>query len=104
MDLINLLISLVSGAVGGNLTGAALPEKNLGPLINTIVGLLGGGAGEYILKALGVLASASAASSGAAGGSELDIAALLATIGVSGASGAALTGILTMIKDAIAKK
>jgi hypothetical protein len=31
MDLISLLISLVSGAVGGNVAGAAMADKNLGP-------------------------------------------------------------------------
>lgn len=103
MDIVNLIISLVSGAVGGNLAGAATSDKNLGPIFNTVAGLLGGGAGDFILKALGILASTQAATA-ATGGSEFDIASLLANIGVSGASGAALTGIITLVKDAVLKK
>lgn len=102
MDIISLLISLVSGAVGGNVAGAALPEKNLGTIANTVIGLLGGGVGDFILKALGVLATTSAA--GAAGGSELDLASILANIGVSGVSGGVITAIITLIKDALQKK
>lgn len=105
MDILNLIISLVSGAVGGNIAGAALPEKNLGVVGNTIIGLLGGGAGEYILKALGVIAATSAtAATGAPTGGELDIASILANIGISGVSGGAITAIVTLIKDAVQKK
>lgn len=107
MDIVNLIISLVSGAVGGNVAGAATSDKNLGPLFNTIAGLIGGGAGDFILKALGVIASthaAGAAGTTAATGSEFDIATLLTNIAVSGVSGGALTGIITLIKDAVAKK
>lgn len=103
MDVVNLIISLVSGAVGGNLGGAATSEKNLGAVANTIIGLIGGGGGELLLKALGVLATTTAAST-AAPGNELDIANLLTTIGVSGVSGGALTAIIALIKDAVDKK
>lgn len=101
MDVVSTLISLVSGAVGGNVAGAAFSEKNLGVIANSIIGLLGGGAGEYLLKALGVIASTSAAA-GATG--SLDIASILTNIGVSGVSGGVITAIITFIKDAIAKK
>jgi uncharacterized membrane protein YeaQ/YmgE (transglycosylase-associated protein family) len=101
MDVINLIISLISGAVGGNVGGAAVSEKNLGAIANTIIGLLGGGFGDFILKALGILASTSA--TGATTGSELDIGTILANIGVSGVSGGVLTAIIALIKDAIAK-
>lgn len=99
MDILNLIISLISGAVGGNVAGATVPtEKNLGTVANTVIGLLGGGAGEYILKALGIL---SATQTGAA---DFDWASLLTTIGVSGVSGGAITAIIALIKDAIQKK
>lgn len=110
MDILNLIISLVSGAIGGNLGGAATGDKNLGTAANTIIGLLGGGVGDFILKSLGILASSAAthaattAATPATGQAEFDIGALLATIGVSGVSGGALTAILTLVKDAIAKK
>lgn len=104
MDIVNLLISLISGAAGGNIAGAALPEKNLGGIANTIIGLLGGGVGDFILKALGVLATTTATSAAGGTGSELDIASILANIGVSGVSGGVLTAIITLIKDAMQKK
>lgn len=102
MELVNLIISLISGAVGGNVAGSATSDKNLGPLFNTVAGLIGGGAGEHIFRALGVLASTPAA--GATGSPEFDIGSLLANIGISGVSGAALTGVITLIKDALLKK
>jgi uncharacterized membrane protein YeaQ/YmgE (transglycosylase-associated protein family) len=100
MDIVNLLISLVSGAVGGNVAGAAMPEKNMGVISNTIAGLIGGGAGEFILKALGLLASSGAMG----GGHELDLTSILTNLGVSGVSGGALTAIVALIKEAIQKK
>ena len=43
MEWANLIISLISGIVGGNIAGAALPaDKNLGGLGNTITGIFGG--------------------------------------------------------------
>ena len=108
MDIINLIISLVSGAIGGNLAGAAMSEKNLGVIGNTIAGLVGGGAGDFILKALGILAASGIATGTAAAtgttGHEMDIGALLANIGVSGVSGGVLTAIAGFIKDAVQKK
>ena len=54
MDLTSLLIQLVSGAVGGNVAGALNKAKSLGPLINTILGALGGlGGGQLAGGALG---------------------------------------------------
>lgn len=102
MDIVNLAVSLISGVVGGNIAGAATKEKNLGALFNTISGLVGGGAGGFILKALGILGSAYAAQN--AGAAELDLTSLLANIGASGVGGGALTAIATLIKDAVQKK
>lgn len=105
MDIVNLIISLVSGAVGGNIAGAAMPDKNLGTAGNTISGLIGGGLGDFILKALGVLATtqmAGGAAGAPAGG--LDLTSILASIGVGGVSGGVLTAIISLIKEAIQKK
>lgn len=95
MDIVNLIISLVSGAVGGNIAGKALPHKDLGVAANTIIGLIGGGAGDYILKALGVIATAGA--EGVASGN-IDIASILTTIGVSGVSGGVITALVSVLK------
>lgn len=101
MDFITTLISLVSGVIGGNVAGAAMPSKSLGAIGNSIVGLLGGVGGDYLLKAIGIISAASVA--GGPGSSELDIGSILTTIGVSGVSGAALTAIVGLIKGAFNK-
>ena len=36
--IIGLIISLISGAVGGNIAGGVLKEQSLGPIGNTIAG------------------------------------------------------------------
>lgn len=54
MDFTSLLIQLISGAVGGNVAGAVNKAKTLGPLVNTILGALGGlGGGQLASSTLG---------------------------------------------------
>ena len=46
--MIPLIIQLISGAVGGNIAGAILKNLNLGPIGNSIAGIVGGGlVGSY---------------------------------------------------------
>jgi len=45
MDMTGLLVSLISGAVGGNVAGAAMQDKSLGTLGNSLAGIFGGGIG-----------------------------------------------------------
>ena len=51
----SLIVSLISGAAGGNVAGALLKDKSLGTVGNSLAGILGGGAGAGILQALGML-------------------------------------------------
>ena len=54
MDLTAVLVQLIAGAVGGNVAGLANKAKSLGPLLNTILGALGGvGGGQLGEAALG---------------------------------------------------
>jgi len=39
--MVALIIQLISGAVGGNIAGAILKNFNLGPIGNSIAGLIG---------------------------------------------------------------
>lgn len=103
MDILLTIISLISGAAGGHIAGASMPEKSLGSIGNTIAGLLGGGVGQFILKALGVLATTHVAGAPATG-HELDLASILASIGAGGVGGGALTAIAALLKDALQKK
>ncbi len=61
--LINLVIQLVAGVVGGNAAGAALKDYNLGNIGNTIAGAIGGVGGGQLLQAV-----IPAIASGAGGG------------------------------------
>lgn len=49
-----LIINLLIGAAGGNLAGMLLKAKSLGVLWNSVVGILGGGLGFFILGMVGV--------------------------------------------------
>ena len=50
--IINLIIQLIAGAVGGNAAAAGMPQADLGKVGNTVAGALGGVAGGKILGAL----------------------------------------------------
>ena len=50
--LINLIIQLIAGAVGGNAAGAAMKNFDLGTVGNTVAGALGGAGGGTLLTAL----------------------------------------------------
>jgi hypothetical protein len=107
MDLLNLIISLVSGLAGGNAAGAAMKDKGLGTLGNSAAGVVGGGLGNWILQALGVLAAATAHSATGAAvepSSSLDLGAILANVVGSGAGGAVLTALISLLKNAIPKQ
>lgn len=49
MDPTSLLIQAISGAVGGNVAGFLNKARSYGPLINTVLGLLGGVGGGQAL-------------------------------------------------------
>ncbi|WP_028891558.1 hypothetical protein [Tenacibaculum sp. 47A_GOM-205m] len=80
------LISLLSGAVGGNLAGAVLKKYSLGTLWNSVVGILGGGLGAQLLGMLNI-----------------DISGIIGNIAGSGVGGAVLLVIVGIIKSAMAK-
>ena len=95
----DLIISLISGAVGGNIAGALMKEKSLGMLWNSVAGIVGGGLGGQILGALGILGGGGA--EGAAAG--LDIGSLIGNVAGSGVGGGILLFIVGLIKNAMAK-
>lgn len=93
MDIITLVINLISGAVGGNIAGAAMKDKSLGPLLNSVVGVLGGGAGAGILKMLGMAVNQ--------GG--LDVQAVISSVASGGIGGAVLMVVIALIKGMMKK-
>ena len=89
-----LIISLLSGAAGGNIVGKILKNLDLGPVGNSIAGILGGGLGSQILALLG---SADAAAGG------LDIGSIISSVASGGVGGGVLMAIVGIIKSAMAK-
>jgi hypothetical protein len=94
MDITSLLIQLASGAVGGNVAGAALKNLSLGTLGNSIVGILGGGLGGQILGMLGM---------GGGGGDAMDVGSILSSVAGGGVGGAVLLAIIGFIKKSMGK-
>jgi uncharacterized membrane protein YeaQ/YmgE (transglycosylase-associated protein family) len=94
MDMASLLISLASGAVGGNVAGAAMKDKSLGTLGNSIAGILGGGLGTVILQQLGM----------AAAGGQLDVSKIIADVAGGGVGGGVLMAVIAVVKGAMAQK
>ena len=96
-SIINLIIGLVSGGVGGNVAGAALKDKSLGTTWNTIIGIIGGAGGKALLGALGLAGGTAAAAGG------LDITSILKEIATNGVSGGVVVAIIGLIKNALNK-
>ena len=87
--MMQLIVALISGGVGGNLAGAILKNFSLGPVGNTIVGLIGGGLGGQLLSMAGLLQNGG-------GGTVADI-------GGSAVGGGVLMAIVGLIKNQMAK-
>jgi len=60
--MIGLIIGLAIGALGGNLAGYFMKDKSLGTLWNSVVGILGGGIGYFVLGLAGLAGSGTIAS------------------------------------------
>lgn len=92
--IINLVIQLVAGAVGGNIAGAA-KSLDLGKTGNTIAGAIGGLGGGQLLQMLIPALSA-------AGGGGFDLGALAGQVLGGGVGGGVLTAIVGLIKNQMA--
>jgi uncharacterized membrane protein YeaQ/YmgE (transglycosylase-associated protein family) len=95
MNIVSLIIQLISGAVGGNVAGAAMKESSLGTLGNSIAGIVGGGLGGTILQM--VMGTAAA-------GGGLDLQSILTNVAGGGVGGAILMAIVGIIKNKMAAK
>jgi len=93
--LINLIIQLISGAVGGNVAGAALKDYSLGTLGNSVAGIVGGGVGGWVLSAL-VPALAQTAST-------TDWSAVVGQVASGGVGGAILMIVVGVVKNMMGK-
>jgi uncharacterized membrane protein YeaQ/YmgE (transglycosylase-associated protein family) len=51
-QIISWIVSLIAGSAGGNIVGALLKNRSLGPVMNSVLGLVGGGLGGKVLPML----------------------------------------------------
>jgi hypothetical protein len=96
--LINLIIQLISGAVGGTGVAKATKTLDLGPVANAIVGALGGAGGGSILSSLIPAIAGTAANGG------FDIAVVAGQLVGGGVSGAIVTAIVGLIRNALVQR
>lgn len=96
MEYLPWIISLVSGAIGGNVAGSLMKGSSLGTLGNSIAGIAGGGLGGSILGALGLGGVAGAAGGGMA---SMIIGNLLS----GGVGGGVVMAVIGFIRKAMAK-
>jgi len=96
MNIISLIIEVISGAVGGNVAGAAMKENSLGTVGNSIAGVVGGGLGGTVLQT--VMGTA------AAGGGSMDLTTILSNVAGGGVGGAILMAVVGIIKNKMAAK
>jgi hypothetical protein len=88
-----LLISLVSGAIGGNVAGGALKKFDLGMVGNSLAGVVGGGLGGQVLGLFGANV----------GGGGMDLGAIVGTVASGGVGGGALLAIIGVARNAMGK-
>ena len=96
MNIISLIIEIISGAIGGNVAGAAMKESSLGTVGNSIAGIVGGGLGGTILQSI--------IGGAATGGGSLDLTTILSNVAGGGVGGAILMAVIGLIRNQMAKK
>lgn len=97
--MVELLISLVSGAVGGNVAGGLLKNFNLGTVGNSVAGIVGGGLGGQVLGMLG----AGAAAADPMAGAGMDIGSILANVASGGVGGGVLLAVIGVVRKVIGR-
>lgn len=97
--MIDLIMQLAGGALGGNAAGKAMKENSMGPMLNSIVGLVGGFGGSKLLAMVPALAGML----GGGGAEGMDIGAMLGGLVGGGVGGGVLTAVIGMVKNAMSK-
>ena len=97
MNVTGIVTELIAGGVGGNIAGALLKKFDLGPIGNTVAGLVGGVGGGQLLSML----TAGGAAAASTGGT--DLTSILSNVGGAGVGGAVVMAIIGLIKTQMAK-
>ncbi len=99
MDWVGLIISLISGAIGGNVAGGLMKDKSLGTAGNSIAGVLGGAGVGALLQAIGL-----GGASGSTSGAGVNLAGVLGNLIGGGAGGGILMAIIAAFKGGTVRK
>jgi uncharacterized membrane protein YeaQ/YmgE (transglycosylase-associated protein family) len=99
MDWMSLIISLISGAVGGNVAGKALKDFDMGTLWNSVAGIVGGGIGGQLITALGIDPGAATTELSGSG----TIGSIVSQVGGGGVGGAILLVVVSYLKKMFVK-
>ena len=94
-----LIIALIAGVLGGNGAAKAKPQFDMGALLNSVVGALGGVGGGLLLSQLGLGGDAAPLVEGAEATSGGGLGAILSGVIGGGAGGAIVTAVIAMIKN-----
>lgn len=92
-SLMPVIVQLISGAIGGNVAGAAMKDKSLGVIGNSIAGIVGGGLGGELLNILGVAVTT--------GGADLN--SIAGNAGSGGVGGAVLLLVIAVVRKVLNK-
>ncbi len=92
LDIVQLLIGLASGALGGNVAGKVM-NSSMGTMGRSITGILGGAGLSSVAQMMGIGGVADPAA-----GSSLNLSSILSNVLSGGVGGGILTAILGMLK------
>lgn len=89
----SLIIQLLSGAVGGNVAAKVMPKFDLGTLMNSVAGVVGGGIGAQLIGMVipGMLS----------GG--LSLGGIVSSVASGGVGGGAMLAIVGIIRSMMSK-
>jgi uncharacterized membrane protein YeaQ/YmgE (transglycosylase-associated protein family) len=96
MNMLSLIVQLISGAVGGNVAGSLMKKFDLGPVGNSIAGIVGGGLGGQLLNMLAAGAGAAAPAAGS-----MDAGSIVSSVLGGGVGGGVLMAIIGMIRSSM---
>jgi hypothetical protein len=91
--IVGIIIQLIAGAAGGNIVGALVKQLDLGPVWNSVAGIVGGGIGGQIL---GAVVGGDAAATGG-----LDVGSIIQQVLAGGVGGGVLMAIVGAVKQAM---
>jgi uncharacterized membrane protein YeaQ/YmgE (transglycosylase-associated protein family) len=96
MDFVSLALQLISGAVGGNVTGQLFKNLNLGMVYNSLAGIVGGGIGGQILSQVLHVAPVATGS--------LDVGSILTQVASGGVGGGVLMALVGVARSLMTSK